>query len=105
MRLIGAGGYLGDHLRLGFARPSAGCKLLLRNRGGNHVKDIRNSVFHADYTITDTEFRMPDALYKSSKGYLTHSVTFAELDSILRRSFAFYSAVMASHRRARRQRA
>jgi hypothetical protein len=36
-------------------------------------------------------------------GYLAHSVTFAELDSILRRSFAFYSAVMALHRRARRQ--
>ena len=68
-----------------------------------YYKDIRNSVFHADYTITDTEFRMLDGLYKSSKGYLTHSVTFAELDSILRRSFAFYSAVMALHRRARRQ--
>jgi hypothetical protein len=66
-------------------------------------KDIRNSVFHADYTITDTEFRMLDGLYKNSKGYLTHSVTFAELDTILRRSFAFYSAVMALHRRARRQ--
>jgi hypothetical protein len=68
-----------------------------------YYKDIRNSVFHADYTITDTEFRMLDGLYKSSKGYLSHSVTFAELDSILRRSFAFYSAVMALHRRARRQ--
>lgn len=68
-----------------------------------YYKDIRNSVFHADYTITDTEFRMLDGLYKNSKGYLAHSVTFAELDSILRRSFAFYSAVMALHRRARRQ--
>ncbi|MGH8773518.1 MAG: hypothetical protein ACREV2_20435, partial [Burkholderiales bacterium] len=68
-----------------------------------YFKDIRNSVFHADYTITDTEFRMLDGVYKSSKGYLTHSVTFAELDSILRRSFAFYSAVMALQRRARRQ--
>jgi hypothetical protein len=68
-----------------------------------YFKDIRNSVFHADYTLTDTDFRMLDGLYKGSKGYLSHSVTFSELDSILRRSFAFYSAVMALHRRARRQ--
>src|SRR5262249_7746755 len=68
-----------------------------------YYKDIRNSVFHANYTITDNEFRMLDGLYKSSRGYLTHSVTFAELKSILTRSFAFYSAVLALHRRARQQ--
>ncbi|HUL72244.1 MAG TPA: hypothetical protein VLT86_04035, partial [Vicinamibacterales bacterium] len=68
-----------------------------------YYKDIRNSVFHADYTITDTEFRMLHGLHKDSKGYLTPSVTFAELDAILRRSFAFYSAVMTLHRGARRQ--
>jgi hypothetical protein len=32
-----------------------------------YFKDIRNSVFHADYTLTDTEFRMLDGLYKSTR--------------------------------------
>jgi hypothetical protein len=60
-------------------------------------------VFHADYTITDAEFRMLNGHFKSRKGYLTPSVPFDELEFILRRSFAFYSAVMALHRRARQQ--
>jgi hypothetical protein len=57
--------------------------------------------FHADYTVTETEFRMLQGLYKVKEGYLTPTVPFDELDSILRRSFAFYSAVMALHRRTR----
>ena len=66
-----------------------------------HFKDIRNSVFHADYTVTETEFRMLQGLHKVTAGSLTPRVPFDELDSILRRSFAFYSAIMALHRRTR----
>ena len=68
-----------------------------------YFKNIRNSVFHADYTVTETDFRMLHGLYKAKEGYLTPTVPFDELYSILRRSFAFYSAVLALHRRARRR--
>ena len=66
-----------------------------------HSRDIRNSVFHADYTLTETGFRMLHGLYRVKTGNLTPAVPFDELDSIVHRSFAFYSAIMELHRRTR----
>jgi hypothetical protein len=66
-----------------------------------HYGDIRNAVFHADYTLTDTEFRMMKGRYSSSKGYLTPVVPLADLEAIFMRTFAFYSALLAHHKRAR----
>ena len=68
-----------------------------------HSSDIRNSVFHADYTLTETGFRMLHGLYRVKAGNLTPTVPFDELDSIVQRSFAFYSAIMELHRRTRRR--
>jgi len=66
-----------------------------------HYGDIRNSVFHADYTLTTTEFRMMKGRYSPSKGYLTPVVPLNDLQTIFTRTFAFYSALLAHHRRAR----
>jgi hypothetical protein len=68
-----------------------------------YFKDIRNAVFHADYALTDTEFVMRHGLFKVKEGYLTPAVSFDELNSVIQRSFAFYSAVMQLHFWARRQ--
>lgn len=65
--------------------------------------DIRNAVFHADYALSDTEFRMLGGWHKAPEGYLSQTIPFEQLDSIITRAFAFYSAVLALHDRARRQ--
>ena len=66
-----------------------------------HSRDIRNSVFHADYTLTETGFRMLHGLYRVKAGSLTRTIPFDELASIVHRSFSFYSAIMELHRRTR----
>ena len=36
-----------------------------------YCNDTRNSVFHADYTVTETECRMLQDLYTVKEGYMT----------------------------------
>ncbi len=67
-----------------------------------YQKDIRNAVFHADYALTETDFVMRNkGLYKSRKGYLTPAIEFDELEDLIDRSFAFYSALLSLHNGAR----
>ena len=66
-----------------------------------YVPEIRNAVFHADYTLSDTEFHMIRDYWHSPKGYLTRDVPLTELLSLLDRSFAFYYAILNRHQLAR----
>jgi hypothetical protein len=68
-----------------------------------YFKDIRNSVFHADYTLTDEQFRMRHGLYTSASGTSSMTIPLDELNSIIRRGLTFYSSIMTLHARARRQ--
>jgi hypothetical protein len=68
-----------------------------------YFPDIRNAVFHADYALSDDTFRMLGGWFKSKKGYLTPAVSLDELGVVIQRAFAFYSAVMQLHERARHQ--
>jgi hypothetical protein len=68
-----------------------------------YFPDIRNAVFHADYALSETEFRMLGGWFKVKAGFLTPAVPLGELEPLIQRAFAFYSAVMALHQRARRQ--
>jgi hypothetical protein len=65
-----------------------------------YLPQVRNALFHADYTITDTEFHMMRDLYLSPHGYLTHDVPLTELLTVVDRTFAFYYALLNRHRLA-----
>jgi hypothetical protein len=66
-----------------------------------YVSEIRNAVFHADYTLSDTQFHMIRDYYPSPKGYLTRDVPLPELLTLIDRSFAFYYALLNRHQLAR----
>ena len=66
-----------------------------------YLSEIRNAVFHADYTLSDTEFHMIRDYYHSPKGYLTRDVPLPELLTIVDRSVAFYYALLNRHQLAR----
>jgi hypothetical protein len=66
-----------------------------------YLPEVRNAVFHADYTLSDTEFHMIKDYYLSPKGYRTRDVPLSELLTIVDRSFAFYYALLNRHELAR----
>lgn len=66
-----------------------------------YISEIRNAVFHADYTLSDAEFHMIKDYYHSPKGYLTRDVPLPELLALVDRSFAFYYAILNRHVLAR----
>jgi hypothetical protein len=59
-----------------------------------YLPDARNAVFHADYTISETEFHMIRGYYQSPRGYLTRDVPLQELLTIVDRCFAFFYALL-----------
>lgn len=63
-----------------------------------HNRDIRNAVFHADYTLTETEFRMVHGAHGLHRA---KRVPLDELSAIVHRGLSFYSAIMALHRTTR----
>jgi hypothetical protein len=65
-----------------------------------YLPQVRNAVFHADYTITETDFHMMRDLYLSPYGYLTRDVPLTELLTVVNRTFAFYYALLNRHRLA-----
>jgi len=65
-----------------------------------YLPAVRNAVFHADYTITDTDFHMMRDYYHSPRGYLTRDVPLPELLTVVDRTFAFYYALLNRHRLA-----
>jgi hypothetical protein len=62
-----------------------------------YLPQVRNAVFHADYTITDHDFHMMRDQYHSPHGYLTRDVPLTELLTIVDRTFAFYYALLNRH--------
>jgi len=66
-----------------------------------YKSEIRNAVFHADYTLTDSYFHMVRGHWLSPKGYLTRDVPVEELLRTIDRAFAFYYAVLNRHELAR----
>ena len=62
-----------------------------------YISEIRNAVFHADYTLSDAEFHMIKDYYHSPKGYLTRDVPLPVLLALVDRSFAFYYAILNRH--------
>jgi hypothetical protein len=65
--------------------------------------EIRNSVYHSDYTLTNKEFRMlsGNRLSKTAK-HLSPVVQLSELNELITDAFAFYSALFALYDRCRR---
>ncbi len=59
-----------------------------------YLPEVRNAVFHADYTLSETEFHMIRGYYLCSQGYLTRDVPLPELLGIVDRSFAFFYAIL-----------
>lgn len=51
---------------------------------------VRNSFYHSDYCLTDTEFRYSDGGIASSK-------PLEEIDHLISRCFAFYEALLNAH--------
>jgi hypothetical protein len=66
-----------------------------------YMAEVRNAVFHADYTLSDTEFHMIRDYWKSPRGYFTRDVPLAELLPVVDRAFAFYYALLNRHDLAR----
>ncbi len=66
-----------------------------------YLSEIRNAIFHADYTLSDTEFHMVKGYYHSPEGYLTRDVPLPELFALIDRGFAFYYALLNRHELAR----
>lgn len=67
-----------------------------------HFSSIRNAAFHADYTLTDTQFRMRHGWHVTER-IKTPVIGIDELRWIIRQSIIFYSLIMSLHRWARRQ--
>jgi hypothetical protein len=67
------------------------------------LAEVRHAVFHADYTLSDTEFHMVKGHYLSPRGYLTHDVPLPELLAVVDRSFAFFYALLKCRDLARGQ--
>lgn len=59
-------------------------------------ENIRNSFFHSDYCLTDTEYRW-------TEGGPAQKMTIEELENWIERSFIFYSILFAYWKTARRQ--
>lgn len=68
---------------------------------GIYLPEVRNAVFHADYTLSETEFHMVRGYYLCSQGYLTRDVPLPELLGIVDRSFAFFYAILNRREMAR----
>jgi len=66
-----------------------------------YFPEIRNAVFHADYTLSDTVFHMIRDYYSSPKGYLTRDVPISELLTLVDRNLALYYALFNRHELAR----
>jgi hypothetical protein len=62
-----------------------------------YVSEIRNAVFHADYTVSGTTFHINRDYYHPPHGYLTRDVPLSEILTIVERSFAFYYALLNRH--------
>ena len=62
--------------------------------------DVRNAVYHSDYTLTDKEFRIRSGTRLSrTKKHFTPVVPLDELSDIISNAFAFYSALFALYDR------
>jgi hypothetical protein len=68
-----------------------------------YFPEIRNSVFHADYVLTDSEFRMRHGMHPQKENYYSAIVTVDAIERIVRTAFAYYSAILTLHDAARRQ--
>jgi hypothetical protein len=65
--------------------------------------EIRNAVYHSDYTLTNREFRIVAGTRLSrKKKYFTPVVEFDELNELFVDAFAFYSALFALYKRCRK---
>jgi hypothetical protein len=70
---------------------------------GIYDNEIRNAVYHSDYTLTDDEFRMLSGRRLSRKGnYFSQVADWAELSELFSECFAFYQAVFALYDRCRK---
>ena len=64
--------------------------------------EIRNSVYHSDYTLTNKEFRMLSGHRLSKKKrHFSQVVQLNELNELITDAFAFYSALFALYDRCR----
>jgi hypothetical protein len=66
-----------------------------------YVSEIRNAVFHADYTLCGGYFHMTCDYWKSPQGYLTRDVPLHNLLELIDRACAFYYARFNCHQLAR----
>jgi len=65
--------------------------------------EIRNAVYHSDYTLTDREFRIVAGTRLSRKrNCFTPVVEIDELNELFVNAFAFYSALFALYERCRK---
>jgi hypothetical protein len=65
--------------------------------------EIRNAVYHSDYTLTDREFRIVAGTRLSKKkNCFTPVVEIDELNELFIDAFAFYSALFALYERCRK---
>lgn len=62
--------------------------------------EIRNSIYHSDYTLTNKEFRMRSGVRLSRAGkHFSPVVQLAELSELITDAFAFFSALFALYDR------
>jgi hypothetical protein len=66
-----------------------------------YLPEVRNAIFHADYTLSEVEFHMIRGHYLCQQGYLTRDVPLPELLAIVDRSFAFFYALLNRRELAR----
>ncbi len=65
--------------------------------------DVRNAVYHSDYTLTDKELRLlAGTRYSKKQGVFTPVVELDELNSLVVETFAFYRAFFALYERCRK---
>jgi len=64
--------------------------------------EIRNSIYHSDYTLTNKEFRMRSGLRLSrTSKHFSPVVQLTELNELITDAFAFFSALLALYDRCR----
>jgi hypothetical protein len=64
---------------------------------------IRNAVYHSDYILHEQKMHLRKSQRKSKNaGYFSPVVDFAELDTLIKDTFAFYTALFSLYDRCRR---
>jgi hypothetical protein len=81
--------------------PRAGIPAIGATFKDIYLSKVRNAVFHADYTLSDTEFHMIRDYYHSPHGYFTRDMPLSDLFTVIDRTFAFYYALLRRHQIAR----